>query len=138
LIAAQLRFHDIVVPLLGSSGWNDRSVVRIGGKYVEDAIFADVFFSDSQDAATQRFVKEYRARYRIAPDVFAALAYDATAMLVRGLKNGATSGDRLRDEVTRMVGFSGVSGLTGFGADGDAQRRFSWIQIRNGRFVPAL
>jgi ABC-type branched-subunit amino acid transport system substrate-binding protein len=138
LIAAQLRFYDVVVPLLGASGWNDRSVVKIGGKYVEDAIFPDAFFPDSQDAATQRFVKEYRARYRTTPDVFAALAYDATATLVQGLKNGATSGERLRDELTRMAGFSGVSGLTGFGADGDAQRRFSWIQIRNGRFVPAL
>jgi ABC-type branched-subunit amino acid transport system substrate-binding protein len=138
LIAAQLRFYDVVVPLLGASGWNDRSVIKIGGKYVEDAIFPDAFFPDSQDAATQRFVKEYRARYRATPDVFAALAYDATATLVRGLKNGATSGERLREELTRMAGFAGVSGLTGFGADGDAQRRFSWIQIRNGRFVPAL
>ncbi|MFZ5876685.1 MAG: penicillin-binding protein activator [Nitrospirota bacterium] len=138
LIAAQLRFHDVVVPLLGASGWNDRSVIKIGGKYVEDAIFADAFFLDSQDAAAQQFVKQYRARYRVAPDVFAALAYDATATLVRGLKNGATSGDRLREELARMVGYAGVSGLIGFGADGDAQRRFSWIQIRNGRFVPAL
>jgi ABC-type branched-subunit amino acid transport system substrate-binding protein/predicted negative regulator of RcsB-dependent stress response len=138
LIAAQLRFYDIVVPLLGASGWNDRSVIKIGGKYVEDAIFPDAFFPDSQDAATQRFVKEYRARYRTTPDVFAALAYDATATLVQGLKNGATSGERLRDELTRMVGYAGVSGVIGFGADGDAQRRFSWIQIRNGRFVPAL
>jgi ABC-type branched-subunit amino acid transport system substrate-binding protein len=138
LVAAQLRFYDVVAPLLGASGWNDRAVTKNGGKYVEGAIFADAFFADSQDAAVQRFVKQYRARYRVAPDVFAALAYDATATLVQGLKNGATTGDRLREELTGMAGYSGVSGLTGFGPDGDAQRRLSWIQIRNGRFVPAL
>ncbi|MDR7492021.1 MAG: DUF2089 family protein [Armatimonadota bacterium] len=43
LVAAQLRFFDIAVPLLGSSGWNQRGVIRSGGKYVEDAIFVDAF-----------------------------------------------------------------------------------------------
>jgi ABC-type branched-subunit amino acid transport system substrate-binding protein len=138
LIASQLRFYDISVPLLGSSGWNNRAVIANGGKFVEDAIFGDAFFQNSQDASVQQFVKQYRARYREAPDVFAALAYDATLLLVRGLKAGATTGERLRDELTKLTGPSGVSGITGFGPDGDVQRQFSWIQIRNGRFVPAL
>jgi ABC-type branched-subunit amino acid transport system substrate-binding protein len=138
LIASQLRFYDITVPLLGSSGWNNRAVIANGGKFVEDAIFVDAFFANSQDAAVEQFVKQYRARYREAPDVFAALAYDATLLLVRGLKAGATTGERLRDELTKITGHSGVSGITGFGPDGDVERQFSWIQIRNGRFVPAL
>jgi ABC-type branched-subunit amino acid transport system substrate-binding protein len=138
LLASQVRFFDIAVPLLGASGWNDRTVIKTGGKFVEDAIFVDVFFADAQDPAVQRFVKNYRARYHAAPDVFAALAYDATAALVRGLKSGATTGERLREELTKMNGYAGVTGLTGFGADGEAQRRLSWIQIRSGRFVPAL
>jgi branched-chain amino acid transport system substrate-binding protein len=86
----------------------------------------------------EQFVKQYRARYREAPDVFAALAYDATWLLVRGLKAGATTGERLRDELTKLTARSGVSGITGFRPDGDVERDFSWIQIRNGRFVPAL
>lgn len=138
LIASQLRYHDIAVPLLGSSGWNNRAVVANGGKYVEDAIFVDAFFSNSQDPAVQQFVKQYRAKYREMPDVFAALAYDATSLLIRGLKAGATTGERLRDELSKVSGQSGVSGITGFGPEGEVQRQFSWIQIRNGRFVPAL
>lgn len=138
LIASQLRFHDIAVPLLGSSGWNNRAVIANGGKYVEDAIFVDAFFSNSQEAPVQQFVKQYRDRYRETPDVFAALAYDATALLVRGLKTGATTGDRLRDELTKISGQIGVSGITGFGPEGEVERQLSWIQIRNGRFVPAL
>ncbi len=138
LIASQLRFHDIAVPLLGSSGWNNREVVANGGKYVEDAIFVDVFFSNSQDPAVQQFVKLYRAKYGEMPDVFAALAYDAASMLIRGLKAGATTGERLRDELSKLTGHAGVSGITGFGPEGEVQRQFSWIQIRNGRFVPAL
>lgn len=138
LVAAQLRFFDIAVPLLGSSGWNQRGVIRSGGKYVEDAIFVDAFFPQSQDPTVQQFVKQYQAKYRETPDVFAALAYDAASVLIQGLKAGATTGERLRDELIRLTGPSGVSGITGFGPDGDAQRQFSWIQIRNGRFVPAL
>lgn len=138
LIASQLRFYDVTVPLLGSSGWNNRAVITNGGRYVEDAIFVDAFFANSQDASVQQFVKQYRARYREMPDVFAALAYDATSLLLRGLKTGAVTGDRLRDELTKITAPSGVSGITGFGPEGDVQRVFSWIQIRNGRFVPAL
>jgi ABC-type branched-subunit amino acid transport system substrate-binding protein len=138
LIASQLRFYDVTVPLLGSSGWNNRAVVTNGGRYVEDAIFVDAFFANSQDASVQQFVKQYRAKYRDAPDVFAALGYDATALLLRGLKAGAQNGDRLRDELTKITAPAGVSGITGFDPAGDVQRVFSWIQIRNGRFVPAL
>lgn len=138
LIASQLRFYDIAVPLLGSSGWNNRAVIANGGKFVEDAIFVDAFFANSQDASVQQFVKQYRARYHEAPDVFAALAYDATVLLVRGLKAGAATGERLREELTKTTARSGVSGITGFGPEGEVQREFSWIQIRNGRFVPAL
>ncbi len=138
LIAAQLRYYDITVPLLGSSGWNHRAVIANGGKYVEDAIFVDAFFANSQDASVQQFVRQYRARYRETPDVFAALAYDATMLLIRGVKAGATTGERLREELTKMSGPAGVSGITGFGPEGDVQRQLSWIQIRNGQFVPAL
>jgi ABC-type branched-subunit amino acid transport system substrate-binding protein/predicted negative regulator of RcsB-dependent stress response len=138
LLAAQLAFYDIHVPLLGTSGWNQAGVIKTGGKYVEDGIFVDAFFPHSPDPVVQQFVKQFRARYQDDPDVFAAQAYDATALVIQAIKAGGTTGERVRDELTKINGYHGVSGVTGFGPQGEAQRRLSWIQIKNGRFVPAL
>ncbi|MEO5656165.1 MAG: ABC transporter substrate-binding protein, partial [Nitrospiria bacterium] len=138
LIAAQLRFHDIALPLLGSSGWNGREVLSSGGRYVEEAIFADGFFPNAQDSVVQQFVTQFRARYREEPDAFAAQAYDAVRLIIQAIKLGGTSGDLVRDELAKVTGYHGVSGVTGFSPEGEALRRLSWIQIRNGRFVPAL
>jgi ABC-type branched-subunit amino acid transport system substrate-binding protein len=138
LLAAQLAFHDVNVPLLGTSEWNGRDVVRTGGKYVEGGIFVDAFFSNSLDPIVQQFVKQYRARYHEDPDAFAAQAYDATSLLIQAIKTGGTTGERLRDELTKITGFQGVSGMTGFGPEGEPQRRLSWIQIKSGRLTPAL
>ncbi len=138
LLAAQLAYHDINVPLLGTSEWNGRDLIRTGGKYVEGGIFVDAFFSSSPDPVVQQFVKQYRARYHEDPDAFAAQAYDATSLLIQAIKAGGTTGERLRDELAKITGYQGVSGMTGFGPEGEPQRRLTWIQVKNGRFTPAL
>ncbi|MBI3608938.1 MAG: penicillin-binding protein activator [Nitrospirae bacterium] len=138
LLAAQLAFYDIRVPLLGSSEWNGRDLIKTGGKYVEDGIFADAFFAGSPDPVVQQFVKQFRQRYHDDPDVFAAQAFDAVSLLIQALKAGGTTGERLRDELTKISGYHGVSGISGFGPEGEVLRRLSWVQIKNGRFLPAL
>jgi len=138
LLAAQLAFYDIRVPLLGTSEWNGRGVIKTGGKHVEDGIFADVFFVGSPDPVVQQFVKQFRQRYRDDPDVFAAQAFDAASLLIQAIKAGGTTGERLRDELTKIAGYHGVSGISGFGPEGEVLRRLSWVQIKNGRFLPAL
>lgn len=138
LIAAQLRFHDIALPLLGTSGWNGRELIASGGRYVEDAVFVDTFFANAQDPVVQQFVAQFKARYREEPDAFAAQAYDATRLILQALKTGASGGDQLRDALASITGFHGVSGVTGFDSQGEVLRRLSWIQVRNGRFIPAL
>ncbi len=138
LLAAQLAFYDIRVPLLGTSEWNGRELIKTGGKYVEDGIFADAFFAGSPDPVVQQFVKQFRQRYRDDPDVFAAQAFDAASLLIQAIKAGGTTGERLREELTKIAGYHGVSGISGFGPEGEVSRRLSWVQIKNGRFLPAL
>jgi len=138
LLAAQLAYYDVNLPLLGTSGWNGRDLIKSGGRFVEGGMFVDAFFLEAPDPTVQQFVKTFRSRYREDPDLFAAQAYDATLLLLQALKAGGTSGDRLRDRLVAINGYHGVSGLTGVGPDGEAERRLSWIQVKNGRFVPAL
>jgi len=59
-------------------------------------------------------------------------------LLIQAIKAGGTTGERLRDQLTKITGYQGVSGMTGFGPEGEPQRRLTWVQIKNGRLTPAL
>ena len=94
LLAAQLAFFDITVPLLGTNGWNTPDFARVADRSVEGSVFVDGFFSDSASPVVQEFVERYRKRFQATPSLFAAQGYDAARLAVEAIKRGATTGER--------------------------------------------
>ncbi len=136
LIAPQLQFYDIKVPLLGSVGWNTPDFLRIADRSVEGSLFVDGFFLDSPSPPIREFVDRYRQRYRANPTLFSAQAYDAARLVLEAIQRGATSGRAIRDSFMRDE-LPTLTGPARFGPDGALHRRLFVIQVRQGRFVQA-
>ncbi len=136
LLAAQLAFYDIAVPLLGANGWNQPDFARVADRSVEGGVFADGFFAESSSPAVQEFVERYRKRFQATPSLFAAQGYDAARLTVEAIRRGATSGEAVRDYLLMQHDLPTLSGPSGFNPDGTLNRHVFLIQVKQGKFVP--
>ena len=135
LLAAQLAFHDIAVPLLGTNGWNTPDFARVADRSIEGSVFVDGFFADSASPVVQEFVERYRKRFQATPSLFAAQGYDAARLAVEAIKRGATTGEAIRDYLMMQHDLPALSGPSGFSPDGTLNRRMFLIQVKQGKFV---
>ncbi|MBI1820946.1 MAG: penicillin-binding protein activator [Nitrospirae bacterium] len=134
LIPSQMAFFDVTgVTFLGANGWNSSDFLKAGGKYLEGGIFVDGFFNESPSPVVSRFVQKYQKYFQSEPTIFSAQSYDAMELILQALKNGATTGNQVRNSLLGITGFEGVSGINRFSPDGEGEKKPFILQIKNGR-----
>lgn len=141
LIASQLRFYDIYLPLAGFSGWNDQELIRKGGDAVAGALFSVDYADAVPGSEGERFRSEYREAMRRTPSRFEAMGYDGALFLREALDVPAgrefrTAGEAEREKIPRLKNFRGVTGSFRFGPSGDVRRKVFLLRIELGNFVP--
>ena len=135
LLAAQLAFHDVKVPLLGTNGWNSQDFLRTADRTVDGAVFVDGFFVDSTNTNVQDFVQRHQKRFQGNPTLFTMQGYDAAKLVLEAIRRGATSGEAIRDFLTTQRDLPTLMGPAGFGAEGTLQRPLALLQVKQGKFV---
>ena len=88
-IVKQARELGITQPLLGTDGWDDTKVVDIAGADALNNTFFSSHYSE-KDKDVQSFIEAFKKEYNHAPNVFAALGYDAGKMLVDAIKRAGS------------------------------------------------
>lgn len=135
LLAAQLAYHDIKVPLLGTNGWNSQDFARTADRTVDGAIFVDGFFVDSPNPAVQEFVQRHYKRFQSTPSLFTMQGYDAARIVIEGIRHGATSGEALHEFLLSQRNLPTLAGPASFGPDGTLHRPLFLLQVKQGKFV---
>lgn len=88
-IVKQARELGITCPILGTDGWDDPKVADIAGADALDNTYFSTHYSD-KDESVKGFVDAFTQEYGHAPNVFAALGYDAGKMLVDAIKRAGS------------------------------------------------
>lgn len=135
MIAPQLAFYDVKVPLLGTNTWNAPNLTKLADRSLDGSTFVDAFFLDSPDQNVREFVDRYRKKYQTDPSPFAAQTYDATRIVIEAIRKGAASGSAVHDQLIEMQEFPTLTGPASFGAGGALNRRLYVIHMKNGRLV---
>jgi ABC-type branched-subunit amino acid transport system substrate-binding protein/predicted negative regulator of RcsB-dependent stress response len=135
MIAAQLNFHDMKVPFLGSNGWNAPDFARTADQSIDGAVFVDGFFADSPNPNVQDFVDHYKKRFQNSPTLFAMQGYEAAKFIIEALKKGAASGEAIREYLTAQQDLPALAGPASFAQDGTLNRPLFLIQVKHGRFI---
>jgi len=135
LIAAQLNFHDMKVPFLGTNGWNSPDFARTADSSIDGAVFVDGFFVDSPNPAVQDFVERYKKRFQVSPTLFAMQGYDAAKLVIDAVRKGASSGEAVHDQLLAQPDLSSLAGPAAFGPDGTLNRPLFLMQVKHGRFL---
>jgi ABC-type branched-subunit amino acid transport system substrate-binding protein len=135
LLAPQLLFYDVKVPLLGSSTWNSGDLLRLAGNSIDGSVFVDGFFLDSPEQNVREFVDRYRKRYQSDPSLFAAQAYDATRVVLEAVRKGASTGQEVYEQLLKLQDLPTLTGPGAFGPGGALNRRLFVINVKNGKLV---
>lgn len=135
LLMPQLAFYNITgKALIGSNNWHSKDLMERAGTYAEGAVLVDGFFPESDDPAIKSVVDAYRSAYQEDPDILAAQAYDAAAMVLALIGEKKDTPAALRDGLLAMKNYPGISGVTSFKGSGEAMKELFLIRVEGGAF----
>ena len=113
-VASQASFNKLRAQLLGSSGWNDKTMLhRSSSTSIQGAVFSVDFQENPKTDAFSAFSRSFTARWKHAPDKVAALSYDAAKFLLQGMST-ASGEDQLIPSLKSIHSFNGVLGRIAF------------------------
>jgi ABC-type branched-subunit amino acid transport system substrate-binding protein len=115
LIAPQVAFFgldSLEIRILGTNGWSDAATLsRVDTRYTNGVVTASPQPAEGESDGYRRFVEAYESFYqRTLPDQVPALGYDAAALLLEGIRRGASTPEELLEILETMPAFSGATG----------------------------
>jgi branched-chain amino acid transport system substrate-binding protein len=139
LITKQMRGMGFTKPIVGGTGFYSPKLVEIAGPAAEGVFLLGPFVTTNPDPAVREFVKKYKEKYGMDPDMFAALAYDQGYVLKAAMAKAAEKGitrESVRDAMA-VTRYKGITGTVTFDDKGDWVRPYLYITVKDGRFEVA-
>jgi branched-chain amino acid transport system substrate-binding protein len=96
-IVRQAKELEIKGILMGEEGFDSPKFLEIAGPAAEGVIIATNLDRDDPRPVVQNFLKNYKAAYKIDPDMVGASSYDAFMILVNAIAPGAVNTQLLRE-----------------------------------------
>ena len=138
LAAKQAREKGIKAPFVGGDGWDSADLDL---KAVDGGFFANHYFAKDPRPEVQNFVKAFGAKYKDdkgqpkIPDALAALAYDATNLMLTAIKDaGADDTAKVKDALNK-ISFAAVSGKITFDASHNPIKSATILAVKNNQIV---
>jgi branched-chain amino acid transport system substrate-binding protein len=136
LVTKQAKEKGIKAPFMGGDGW-DSSDMDL--KAADGGYFTNHYSPQDTRPEVQNLVNAFGAKYKDdkgqpkVPDALAALAYDATNLLLQGIKEaGADDTTKVKDALAK-ISFSAVSGKITFDANHNPVKSATILAIKDGK-----
>jgi ABC-type branched-subunit amino acid transport system substrate-binding protein len=140
LLASQLRYYNVYLPLAGFSGWNDPELLRKAVGSVSGAVFPVDYSDVIPGPQGDRFRKAFQETMHVPPSRFEAMGYDGALFLSEAFalegSSGRPLGEAMRERIPRLKNYPGVTGTFQFTPAGDLRRKVPLLQVELGNFVP--
>ena len=132
--AAQLRAAGVRAGFFGFDRMVDPEFVQIAGPAAEGATAVYFFDPGKRDKAWLGFTERFKARYGIKPEVYAGYGYDAAQLLVAAISKAGPNRYRIRDALTSIDEYDGVTGHMRFDGRSDSIEPIVTAQFAQGRW----
>ncbi|MGR3221149.1 MAG: ABC transporter substrate-binding protein, partial [Candidatus Anammoxibacter sp.] len=127
-----IRLIGINAPFLGSDGLDSDEFWDVAGDAAEGTVISTV--STRENPLFNAFSKNYVAKYKSIPDVWAAQPYDAVKVLVFAMESaGSTVPERIENFLHCVKNWHGVTGIHSFDENGDVLDKKISFKIFNNR-----
>lgn len=136
LISSQVRDSGIKATLLGADGWDGVLSVmdQSSFKDVEGSYFSNQFSLDDPSEKCQKFIKDYKEKYKEDPTTFAAEGYDTVYLYKQAVEEAKTT---KWDEVVKAlknIKFDGITGSFKFDENNNPRKTAKIIKIDGGKY----
>jgi len=111
LVMAQAKEKGITATFMGGDGWDSADLDKAAA---EGGYYSNHYSPDSTSPVAVDFVKRYQAKYNSVPDALAALAYDATLLLLEAIKNAGVDDPVKVKDALAAINMEVVSGKITF------------------------
>lgn len=137
LILGQLNYHNLGnVQVMGTNLWNSPKLSQGAGPAAENVLFPDGFIAKSSRPNVQDFVAKFSGAYGENPGFIEAISYDSAMMLFELISQpDVTSRIDLKNRLHGLKNFPGITGLTSFSENGEANKELYMIKVQNGEFT---
>lgn len=136
MLIKQARDLGITSKFLGGDTWEAPEFIEIGGEAVNGACYSAHFSAEKPfNETSEKFIKEFQAKYNKAPDTMAACGYDAYLVIIDAItRAGKADSASIRDAIAKTSGFSGCTGTITLDANGDAVKPAVINTVEGGKF----
>lgn len=134
LLIKQARELGITQPIVGADGLGNSTLVKLAGAAnVNDVYYTSHFSPLSDDADLQAFLTDYKEEYGKEADQFAALAYDATNLLLDAVERaGSTDTQAVTDAIAATEEFDGLTGTFSIDEEHNPVKGVLMLKLTNG------
>jgi len=132
LIAAQIKEKGIDALLIGGDGWDSPELQL---DLLEGGYFSNHYSPYEERDVVQNFVTAYRDRYGATPDALAALAYDATRLLIQAIKEANSTDPTVVKDVMENISYDGISGVITYDAQHNPVKKAAVMKVEGGKVV---
>ena len=109
--------------------------IQLLGDAAEGAITFTSWVSTADTPGNQAFVQNYRTKYGVEPNTFAAQSYASVYLLVTAIKKAQSMDSKaIRDAMAKIMDFDTVLGQFSFDVVGDAVYNSIILIVENGQF----
>jgi branched-chain amino acid transport system substrate-binding protein len=122
VIAKNMRQLGIEIPLYQSHGVASKKFIQLAGEAANGIILpagkilvaGALADTDPQKSTLLQYISDYEAKYKIAVSGFGGYAWDGLQILAQALEKAGADRAKLRDEIEKISGYVGISGIFRF------------------------
>ena len=138
-ITRQFKELGLKAGLFGFGGLSSYDFNNVAAGSNDGLIATSYFENASPNPLAQNFIKAYKAKFNVDPDMFAAAIYESVYLAKDAIEKMGDTKDiagfrvALRDQLAKAKDLPGVQGPTTFDAKGQADKQVMIIQWNKGQ-----
>ena len=132
LVGAQAKERGVTAVMMGGDGWDSADLDLAAA---EGGFFSNHYAAEDTRPIVQDFVKRYESKYGAKPDALAALAYDATNLLLAAIEKAGKDDPALVKDALAALEYEAVSGKITFDAQHNPVKSAVVMQVKDGKVV---
>jgi branched-chain amino acid transport system substrate-binding protein len=132
LLLTQAKELGLNIPIIGGDGSYSPELMKIAGNSA-DGFYATLMSVNKDSDYYKNFHSLFVSKYNKEPDIYDAYAYEGGMIILEAIQKAGYDADKIKGYLYATT-FKSMTGDLKFDKDGEVQRSYGVVQVKNGNF----